>query len=750
MGYGYSRGWQWGSELIFPYGPLSFLQPYSPFSPELSNAFLMGQLTLCGLWAVLLFLFARNSGLIRQGILAAALLAWYPRLFLDTGWYLPFVVGVLIVPQLFKPSSSRVANLGTALILAVLLGMLALVKFTCLLMWGIVFGHAVLQSLDRRDFWLAAMFAFGAPIILVVIWGLAGQHPGGLVDYVVSSLRLSAGYAEMSYRPEPSVDMKGFLVLSLIGGLLAVGLFSSRRRWTDAVTALALAAFTFVIWKSGFVRADAHVNFFFGSAFFLAILCLFQRPAIPRRISEAARWLLVAGVVVVCLPTTGLLSNASWSLQLVAMKLQALYKHDDSIADRLSEWKAQADVYPLPRTKSRLGRRTVDLIANEQTIALINELNYQPRPIFQGYAAYTPELARLNERRLLADDAPDFLLLKTDAVDGRLATANDPLSILAALRAYKPVDFEGDFLVMQRTLETVSPVGAPSRHNWRRTELGTTLAQAASPSPLLLFFDVRLTAAGRLRGLLLREPSLYIDLTLADGQIVSQRLVRRLGTVGLLLSPQFQSGMDMLDWYASISSHDVSAIRLRAENPDEEKWFEPEFSYALQSVNLPRGNVAGLSRELQGVFYPGFAPFPTAVETARRQVVIENDRSVLFLQIPARVGYTLGPGAWNVSGAFGLLSSELDCPGRDGIALIVERINAAGSVTRLFARLADPVHAVSDRGSIPFELGPFALNDGDTVNLRFAPGLSPTATLDCDWGYLDAVQFKRVGETVQP
>ena len=54
----------------------------------------------------------------------------------------------------------------------------------------------------------------------------------------------------------------------------------------------------------------------------------------------------------------------------------------------------------LPRISAVVAGRTVDVFGYRQGIAILNGLNYVPRPIFQGYSAYTPSLIELNTQTL--------------------------------------------------------------------------------------------------------------------------------------------------------------------------------------------------------------------------------------------------------------------------------------------------------------------------------------------------------------
>lgn len=423
--------------------------------------------------------------------------------------------------------------------------------------------------------------------------------------------------------------------------------------------------------------------------------------------------------------------------------LQILFNPEERARVNRAHWDAQAASLDLPRTRARIGNERVDVLMNEQATAVLNGFNFTPRPAFQGYGAYTSELTRINESFLLdGGRAPDFLLTKLQSIDDRLPAGEDPLSILAALRAYLPVDREGGYLVMQRTGWPVEPIVAPPAESWHAATLGADISMDVGPSPQVLFVDVRLTWWGRLRSFLLRDPNLRIEMRLNDGSERSYQLLRKVGSAGFLVSPFLLTENDYLRWHASLEERKVISLRLLASSPDEIRLFAPTFSYALQAVDLPRRSADQLPEPLQQSLYPGFSPAPSSVESIRKEIVNEDGRDVLFTHAPASIEFKLAPGEWRAAGDFGLLRSAHACSQSDGIALIAERIAADGTRTALFESSLDPVHRPEQRGFKPFSFGPFAVTQGDRVILRNAPGVAANATADCDWMFLGPVRFE--------
>ncbi len=105
-----------------------------------------------------------------------------------------------------------------------------------------------------------------------------------------------------------------------------------------------------------------------------------------------------------------------------------------ALEDTLSRVKGQN---ALPTINRLVGRDSVNVFGVEQAIALLNDLDYQPRPVFQGYSAYTPFLVGCNRSFYLRPAAPVFVILDYHTADDRLAAEDDVGALEVILRNYR-------------------------------------------------------------------------------------------------------------------------------------------------------------------------------------------------------------------------------------------------------------------------------------------------------------------------
>jgi hypothetical protein len=117
-----------------------------------------------------------------------------------------------------------------------------------------------------------------------------------------------------------------------------------------------------------------------------------------------------------------------------------------------------------------LGNKTVDVIPWEISMTAANQLNWQPRPIFQSYSAYTERLDSINFDSL--KNAPrDYLLYSFSAIDGRHPFFDEPQAFSYVFCHYIPVSqvAELNLIVLRRSLSSrcaESHVGEVAKISW--------------------------------------------------------------------------------------------------------------------------------------------------------------------------------------------------------------------------------------------------------------------------------------------
>lgn len=557
LDYAHQKGLQFGTDVIYTYGPLGFLSIFY-FTPDTGGLRLAVDTAFC---------FGVAAGV--------CLLAWR----LSLGWrLLTIAVFTLFAVNVQTGTQDLLINIGLlcwgllcacesrrrlriyVLCLALLAFFSALTKITALALASLtVCALAV-------DLWLRGRRRLSLALVLGFVsgflggWAVLGQTMSQIPAFLAGGLSISGGYnGAMGLEPSLVALAGGLLTLFAALGAALTRYYGqergdSRQAWHQRLVFGWLLMLLFITWKHGFVRADPHhAIFFLGFAPVLALVV----GALPWPTLKPNRWTCqLAGACCLCSAITlqSLLYPDFLHLdrpfrQAVANTTTLLwpgeYRAQMERSLRLERHRAA-----LPRLREMIGPASVDVFGNYQAYAVFNELNYRPRPIFQSYSAYGAPLMRLNERFYASSGAPEFVLAKLGSIDDRLPVLEDALAFCYLLRNYEPTGNEGGFLLL-KSRSCVVPELTLLRQGTVRVGEPIDL-KSYGQSYVWLEIDVEPTAAGRLRQFCY-QPSI-VRLSVWEG--IPARPTKQfrapppMMTVGFVASPLVLSNDCLLDLYA--------------------------------------------------------------------------------------------------------------------------------------------------------------------------------------------------------
>ncbi len=728
--YAHAQGWQFGRDLIFTWGPWGFLNSIFHFGDAAAVTRLGWELGGKLLLVVGLLAGTRRLSPGRQAVFAVVCALCLP-VFQDAAYLLFITVAVLA--GLLRPGAQR----GVMLAIVVALAFLAQIKFTYALLVGAGVGLAGVVHLSRRQ-WLAAGLLGGGFLLAYLGWWLAaGQNPDNIVPYLRRSWEVSTGYAEaMSADESLAVFLCGLAVLAFHGAFV----WQIWRRQTDralaAGTVLFLLAVWFLAWKHGFTRADGHVmGFFFYAlpvALVLPVLCF---PEVPR-------WSWLDLAVLPCL--AGLwFFEPGLPLKLPASALSRLQVNIPAawhITTLPAAWRAELErartANALPTIRRAVGAASVDVFNYEQGVALLNGLNFSPRPVFQGYSAYTSRLAGRNLHHYQSA-APDYVLWHHSSIDDRFPTLDDAPLVAELARAYRPVLTEDDFLLLQRTAPFPAAPLARELLQRQTVALGESLAvPAVSDCALWVQIFPDATQLGRLRALLYKPAMLNLTVEEVTGRQTTWRLLPRIAEDGFLLQPFLETQSDFGAYLRGRGRKQIRSLRIDASAGDGEFWKGAEVRF-LALRGLPIENEAAYL-ELVEAGVTNLAPGKVAAPAPLEIFSLGTDKAAL-LHAPARMEFTLPAGTARLTASFGLRPGAYDQGGHtEGVEFRVTATWLDGRTETLWRRWLDPVHHSVDRGVQSMEITLPASRPA-TVILQTGPG--PTGNTQWAWSYWTQIKF---------
>jgi hypothetical protein len=400
---GIRDGNDFGTEVVFTYGPLGFLAwPALWFSWLAVLAYVFSAAIYFAFVVTFVGLLQRAVGLLGAAVIAFLYLATVPDM-----EQLPLILGVAWALMALREDRPDHA----VTLLAVGGGSLAAIECLIKLSVGPVILIVCLLGMigaraDRLQWGLFAGFAAGGGLVL---WLATGQPLGSLWAYAVNGIQVVSGYNEAMSIGGASTWEGVFSALLAIG-LVVAAWFSrmrdGRARWA-AVLLVAVAAFS--SYKYGIVRFEpVHLSLGLSAMLGIWLVMPWRRGLAPAFLASS----VAIGLVLLHIyPTEARLDPIK---NVISFGEQAELAARPGLRQEYVDY-ARATLqatYALdPESLDLLKGKRVAVDPWEIAIAWAYELDWQPLPVIQNYTAYTQDLDRLNSEAVEdAEDGPQMIL----------------------------------------------------------------------------------------------------------------------------------------------------------------------------------------------------------------------------------------------------------------------------------------------------------------------------------------------------
>jgi hypothetical protein len=728
--YFFQHGFAFGRDAIFTYGPLGFLLGRT-YTGDLLWAHLAWQALQAIVAATLFLRLARPlQGVARFCFLVFVLLFGIGY---EDALQTMFIVllGWSMVQKLAAPETkARVVLPG------LFLGFLSVIKFTNLMLATFVIGVVFVFALLRRRqeaWWLLVAYAGS----FVFLWSICGQPIRAFPQYVLNSLDISAGYQATMGLPTPSAPLwKAIAVWLLLAGYVVWHLRTQADRLRSAACFGILAAFLYLNWKHGFVRADGHMLGFFYSTLLvcLAFPALFGEQGGQRWI---ARCLLVPAAVLSILGVRDALPPVvdwagSVTNEKVVKNVRALFNWKGTKQDLDNQISQQRNNADLPKTRKTIGNATVDVLGFEQAVALFNRFNYTPRPVFQSYSAYTAHLGKLNAEFYTSAKAPEYALFKLQTIDERPLLLDDSQLLLLFPHYYRFVLSEKNFQLWRRRTDLPKPEAlAPKQLKQLSLPVGLPRALGEYENKSLWAeFDLQPSLIGRLRSLFYKPPTVELRVVDNENKTEVYRLPLMAAHAGFQLNPLVTDLESYLESQGGKPKRWVHSVELHLE-PGDARYYAAAGTVTLFSVT-PSDAKPEYDAQLERAKFGTFSIMPDETSSFTKPSEIEIDgHSALVMHAPSLMVFTPPNGATKATGWFGYPPGAYVGDGNtDGAEFRV--IWATNSEKRtLFSQLIRPKQEPKDHGMHHFEVDLRGLPAGGRLLLEISPG--PANEHSWDW-----------------
>jgi hypothetical protein len=521
-----TQGMDFGSQIVFTYGPLGFLT-LPTLAPGVSGGLALLFTAVLRLTLSVTLLFAARRGY--TAILAIPLAYVLCVLTgVDTSESLALLAALWTILVLERRVPDGLASRlpwafgafgAVCLLIKVNVGVVAAIV--------LLIGSVWLPPGHWRSIW-----RFGAAFLttFVVLWLATRNDLLDIPRWLRYAWEVAAGYSSGLAVEETNIDRSWEYpaYLSLVAALLVL-VFLHSRRW-ELPRRLALGVVTtilaYALFKHGFVRHDAHSVFSFAALSALPVAFALRR------------WLRVVGLAVIC---AGLVMtfrafgadpvailDPSARIDLVGDQLGLVIHADDRHRAVDNAGRFMTGQLGIDRAiLLDVDGRTVHVTPYETSAVLAYGLRWRPLPVFQSYQAYTSGLDELNERTLAGPTAPQIVLREdTLRIDGHAGPWESPGETFGLLCNYRVAREAGAWQELAHVAnrcgasEKISSVEANANETIRVPEAGPGEVVYAEIHP-------RPSIADRLEGLLYKPAVPVLEFSNGQRASIPQGLAGR-------------------------------------------------------------------------------------------------------------------------------------------------------------------------------------------------------------------------------
>lgn len=561
LAYGFEKGWSFGKDLIFTYGPWGWLE-----NPEIT----LGTLWLKVLWevlfngllvAVLITTACSFSKVSRWTFLTSSL--FFLRVFPDTAIYL--LTAILLIGCCLNQRIGSLLSYLAIIVLAFLAEMKVTLGIIIIAGFGVIFIVFILKKNNR----IAAIYSGIFVASCAFFWKLAGQNWGDIPAFLLASKEISRGYQNaMALSPLNGILLLGITVIGVNIITLLYSLFF-QRVYSERVGAVFILLIVYtLIWKHSFTRADGHVLALFSIAPMLSIYSV-ELLKLPVRWRSLYVCTIIISIVAIFMVNPG---NIFCSINFLSEHKKPQFRDFFRSLREAKEGRLPFDSN-LQELHNALGDSTVDVISYEQGDAINAGLNYRCRPVPQSYSAYTPLLLKKNADFYRSLSSPDAVLFKLQTIDARVPMLDDSLVLKELLLNYRYSREVGGFALFTKIkpkafLASEKPIVVDFN---KEVHLWEDIPLPISSGAIWIKINARLSWIGRIRSMFFQTPNLCIAVKDTEGTEDHFRVVPEMAKTGFLLSPWITSTKEFVTYSQTGTGRTVQSIRIQPLNLGEDR-----------------------------------------------------------------------------------------------------------------------------------------------------------------------------------
>jgi hypothetical protein len=582
VNYAVSKGWVFGGDFMFTFGP--FASIYSRgYHPATDNLMIFGATYLAILYMAAVLYLARASTWYFMAILVAITL--FLSISADS-LLLSYALLIAIftfktAPVVLGDAAKKYRLIISTAILFSGFGLYPLIKGTLFVLYFAVALCSIALFFYYRK-WLT-----GIAVLIAILssslffWGYSGQALVDLPGYFMSMSEIISGYSEAMMISGDSLEIFAYLLVSfvLIITILKIDAYRILRLYLGCVYLIYL----FIAFKSGFVRHDAHALISANALLYSGMLLVLVAPIQNLKLSSATS---LIGSLFIGFHYLTLASAIAYLTNTYVDGVKGLMTRYQADGGYIQEYENSLAQIKL-RSRFPDLRGSVDSIPINQAKLISNGYDWQPRPIFQSYAAYNPALATRNYSYLLGSNAPENIIFQASTIDDRYPSLDDGLSWPLLISNYHPTKEIDNFIFLKKN-KGINV--ADSRLLLMDSEfiIGQKVVVPKNNGLVYMQLDIQPTLAGRLLNLFFKSSELRLMVNLKGSLVKNYRIIPSMAKTGFILSPLIENSVDFNSLFMDPEILTPNEVESFTIYPEDKAWAWKKF-YKIQffEANFP-------------------------------------------------------------------------------------------------------------------------------------------------------------------
>lgn len=410
----------WGKDVVFTLGPLSYLTTRVGWGHEKTGFILFDLFCFLNFLIIFFKTYLKSKNKIITSIFIFATAIVLPPYL---GSLYAFVLLSFLLFWIKESLDNR--NHAAYLFQTIILVLLFYIKFNTGLISFVLFFSAIIYKLIFKKEKLLFLILYTL-LPLIVIYFTAIPLHGDIPNYIKYATYIVSGYNDIMYLERSISDRHLF---ALIGLLIPTGILfykivkDGKTAWARNIFILFLFSVSgYVLFKQSFVRADeGHMREFY----YCILLMVFCITDFHLTLENKYKYGMLITLFVIPFYFVNKMDPNAFAFKEKTLKT--------GYADGLKNFTSTSGFRLFPNNnqlpdniKNAIGNSTIDTYPWNTQLLLENKLNFTPRPIFQSYTVYTPELEEKNFEHYSSDKAPKFVLYDFGSIDDRYPLFDEP------------------------------------------------------------------------------------------------------------------------------------------------------------------------------------------------------------------------------------------------------------------------------------------------------------------------------------